>query len=126
MLPAVALTALTAWMSKKIHIKKNYAVFAVAILSSGLTALFMYSNAKIFSLYGMYINGFILNLVLTPGGIESLGGSTASDIGFALIAAGFLSLQALILWGSHIAADKFAGLNFNVKTLTVSTVLSAL
>jgi len=126
LLPAIAFTMLTAWVSKKIHTKKNYAVFIVAILSSGLTALFMYSNAKIFSLYGMYINGFILNLVLTPGGIESLGGSTASDVGFALIATGFLSMQALVMWVSHMAADKFQGLNFNVKTFTVSTILSTL
>jgi len=72
--------------------------YSVAILTGGLTTLLLYANAKIFSLYGMFINGFIINLLITPGGIDSLGGSNASDIGFMLIAVGFFALQAILLW----------------------------
>lgn len=73
-------------------------VYAIAIFATAMTTLLMYANAKLYGLYGMYINGFVLNLVMTPGGVESLGGSAASDIGFAIIALGFLLLQTVLLW----------------------------
>ncbi|MBC7787145.1 MAG: sulfatase-like hydrolase/transferase [Methylophilaceae bacterium] len=75
-----------------------YPAYITAVLAGGTTTLLLYANTKIFSLYGTYINGFVINLVMTPGGIESLGGSNASNIGFVLIAIGFIALQALILW----------------------------
>ena len=86
---------ITNWRSQSICVKPAY---IAAILAAGATTLLLYANAKIFSLYGMFINGFILNLLMTPGGVESLGGSSQSDIGFALIASGFFLVQALILW----------------------------
>jgi len=98
LLPAIAITALTGFISHRFKPSSSMALNVAAILTGAATTLLLYANAKIFSLYGMFFNGFILNLVITPGGIESLGGSSASDVGFALIALGFVSLQALILW----------------------------
>lgn len=80
--------------------------YIVAVLAGGLTTLFMYANAKLFSLYGMFFNGFIANLVFTPGGLQSLGGSRSSDMGFALIALGFMVLQGLLLLLSHALYHK--------------------
>lgn len=73
-------------------------IYAVAISTTAITTLLFYANAKLYALYGMYINGFVLNLVMTPGGIESLGGSASSDMGFAAIALGFLLFQTALLW----------------------------
>lgn len=73
-------------------------VYAIAIVTTGLTTLLLYANAKLYALYGMYINAFVLNLVFTPGGIESLGGSTATDISFTAIALGFFLLQFSLLY----------------------------
>lgn len=51
-----------------------------------------------FTLYGFFINSFVINLVTTPGGVESLGASTASNLTFAAIALGFFVLQAGLLF----------------------------
>lgn len=98
LLPAILITTLTRFISQRLNPESVLPAYLAAVLSGGITTLLMYANAKIFSLYGMFFNGFIINLLVTPGGIESLGGSSASDVGFALIAIGFISLQAFILW----------------------------
>lgn len=100
LIPSYALTYLTkTTLSKHLsHTKMQKAVYLVAILTTTITTLLLYANAKLFELYGMYINAFVINLVMTPGGIESLGGSAASDIGFAAIALGFLLLQIGLMW----------------------------
>ena len=35
--------------------------------------LLVMADYKLYSLYGFHINGFVLNLITTPGGIESMG-----------------------------------------------------
>ena len=100
LIPALLLTKIT----KKVlssQLSKPCAkatVYAFAVLSTAITTLLFYANAKLYSLYGMYINGFVLNLVMTPGGVQSLGGSSATDAGFAAIAFVFLVLQMVLLW----------------------------
>lgn len=71
---------------------------AVAVLTTGLTAVFLYADFFIFRLYHFHLNGFVWNLVKTPGGIESLGGNNSSNLTFGLIIAGFFAVQAFLLW----------------------------
>lgn len=105
LLPAILITKLALFLSnlgeRDDAIVRVIPAYTAAVLTTGITNLLLYANAKIFSLYGMFINGFIINLVMTPGGIESLGGSSASELGFAIIALGFLVFQALVLWGTR-------------------------
>lgn len=105
LLPAWLITTLVRRISngkpKVNQAARNNPVFIAAVLSTSAITLFLYANAKIYALYGMFFNGFIFNLLITPGGVESLGGSGASDLGFALIAAGFVLLQATLLWLSY-------------------------
>ncbi len=105
LIPAYVLTHLTKKLLKaklgQSNAQKNgyqTAVYAVAIVTTGITTLLFYANAKLHALYGMYINGFVLNLVFTPGGVESLGGSSATDASFAAIAVGFFLLQISLLY----------------------------
>ena len=94
LLPALILTKVMDWV---VHRQRETArraiVYPLAVLSTGLTTLFFYANAKLFSLYGMFINSFVINLVTTPGGLESMGASNASNLTLAAIALGFLALQ---------------------------------
>ncbi len=126
-LPAIIITKLTSMVAERFQNIGTTAVYSTAVATSGLTTLLLYANAKIFSLYGMFFNGFILNLIVTPGGIESLGGSSASDIGFALIALGFFTLQAAILWLSHrfyISNGDFKlSLKFVPATVVMTTII---
>lgn len=108
LLPALTLT----WLVEKfVHREREIghkAVFyPLAVISTGLTTLFFYANAKLFMLYGIFVNSFVINLVFTPGGLESLGASNASNATFAAIALGFLLLQALLLAVTLFAYRKF-------------------
>ncbi len=123
LLPALAITALVRFISQRVNPGSQRPAYVAAVLTGGITTLLMYANAKLFSLYGMFFNGFILNLVMTPGGIESLGGSSASDVGFALITLGFLSLQALILWLAHRFCTKKPNVQLSFKFLPVTTLV---
>ena len=123
LLPALTITSLVESINRKFNLQAIKVTYITAVLTTGLTTLLLYANAKIFALYGMFFNGFILNLVMTPGGIESLGGSRASDIGFALIVIGFFSLQGLILWLTHYVYSKKAGFNLSFKYLPSLTIV---
>jgi len=119
LLPAIAITALVRFISKN-----TSAMYIIAVITGGITTLLMYANAKLFSLYGMFFNGFIFNLVSTPGGIESLGGSSASDVGFALITLGFISLQAAILWLAHRLYVKKSAPQLSFKFLPITAIVA--
>ena len=98
LLPALILI----WLAEKIaHRKREFGrttvFYPLAVLCTGVTTLFFYANAKLFMLYGIFVNSFVINLVTTPGGLESLGASNASNATFAAIAVGFLLLQVLLL-----------------------------
>lgn len=126
LLPALAMTKLASLITDRIKSTSTKPVYATALLTGGLTGLLLYANAKIFSLYGMFFNGFILNLIVTPGGIESLGGSSASDLGFALIASGFFTLQAAILWLSHRFYVKNNGFSLQLKFVPVTAIITTI
>jgi len=69
----------------------------VAIIGSGLTIVLLFIDARIDSLYGFHINGFVVNLVLTPGGLDSLGSDARTNVGIALVIV-VLMLMPLGLW----------------------------
>lgn len=123
LLPAIVITVLVRFISQRLAANSTRPTYIAAIVTGAITALLLYANAKIFSLYGMFFNGFILNLVMTPGGIESLGGSTASDVGYALIGLGFLSLQALILWITYRFYHKKQTLQLSFKFLPITAAI---
>ena len=111
LLPAIALTWLThrfcAWKWPQADRLTRLATGASAVVTGALTTLFFYANAKLHALYGMFVNGFVVNLIVTPGGIESLGGSDATNLTFGLIALGFLAGHALLLTGTRLISQRF-------------------
>ncbi|MBA3696127.1 MAG: DUF3413 domain-containing protein, partial [Methylotenera sp.] len=106
-IPAILLTAL-AWLCAGFTQKRILITGIASIITGALTSLLLYANYKIFSLYGTYINGFIVNLVITPGGIDSLGGSTASSAGFGAIALVFVVVQILLLWLASYGITRYS------------------
>ena len=116
LLPAIAITYLIKFISYRLNPNALIPTYIAAIVTGSITTLLLYTNAKVFALYGMFFNGFILNLVMTPGGIESLGGSSASDLGFAFIVLGFICLQLLLLWIANRFHQKTSNLAFHFPT----------
>lgn len=64
---------------------------------SGATTLFFYANAKLFTLYGFFINSFVITQD-NAWRRRITGASTASNLTFAAIALGFFVLQAGLLF----------------------------
>ena len=55
----------------------NSTPFIIWLIFS-LLALLLLADLKLYLLYGYHINGFVINLALTKGGIESLGSSNST------------------------------------------------
>lgn len=70
-------------------------VAAVAVGLTGLTQTLLFADRLIHRMYGFHINGFVVDLVLTPGGIASLGASASTQITAGLIVAGIFAGQAV-------------------------------
>lgn len=107
LLPALALSFLAYRLAHLRWLKnvrlQNSIVYGVAILAASVTLLFFYADAKLYALYGIFVNGFVINLISTPGGIESLGGSDATNFSFSLITLGFVLGTAALLALIHAA-----------------------
>lgn len=70
----------------------------LAILLTTLSLLFIHIDQAIYDLYDFHFNGFALNLVMTPGGIQSLGAGSSSYVTAALVGLRILSLQVGFLF----------------------------
>lgn len=70
---------------------------AVAIIASTVTLLLIRIDRSIYDLYSFHLNGFVLNLLLTPGGVESLGGGSESYISSALLVVGIAVTQCVLM-----------------------------
>lgn len=57
---------------------RRISVYLVAYLSSTLMLLVLYADYRIYSLYEYHFNGFVWNLITTPGGIAALGATDST------------------------------------------------
>lgn len=70
-------------------------LLAVATIGlTGATQALLYADRLIHDMYGFHINGFVINLVSTPGGIESLGADWATRLTAAAIVSLLVTAQA--------------------------------
>ena len=81
-----------------IHAGRRAALlWAWMIGSTGLLQILVFADKFIYRLYGRHLDGFVWNIVLTPGGLDSLGGGTSTTVSFALICAALVAVQAVLL-----------------------------
>jgi membrane-anchored protein YejM (alkaline phosphatase superfamily) len=76
-------------------------VAALALLLTTLTALAIQADGRIFGIFGFHLNGFVLNMLTTPGGIDSMGIGREGVLTFASSVVGLALVQGLLLWGAH-------------------------
>lgn len=92
----LVLLPLRAALARAVDPRRGSAAFAVGAIAVGsLTQVLLYADRVIVTMYGFHINGFVLNLVTTPGGIASLGASRSTQITAGLIVAGLCAAQVL-------------------------------
>ena len=72
-------------------------VFAAALGLTTALQIAVLADRTIFSILGMHMNGFVWNTVITPGGIESMGGGTETTVVAVLKMSGVLVLQGVLL-----------------------------
>src|SRR5262245_57769918 len=58
-------------------------VYAVALVLATATAVAIEADSRVFEIFGFHLNGFVLNLVTTPGGIDSMGLGSEGVASFA-------------------------------------------
>ncbi len=113
LLPVASLVLLWGWilsrpagerLCRAVHVPENAALAVLAVCGFSLVHLFFFADRFVFHIFGFHFNGFVANLVFTRGGIESMGGDTATTTTFVLIALGFVLLQALAWLGAWKAA----------------------
>ena len=81
----------------KASISISWIVYTAAVIGFSLVQVLVYSDRFIHNLYGFHINGFVWNIVFTPGGVESLGGVSSTTVSFILIILGIFIAQAAVL-----------------------------
>ncbi len=99
-------------------------VISTALLLTTSSLLFIRIDQIIFDLYRFHFNGFVLNLLLTPGGIESLGGDSSSYLSSAMIGVRLLAIQAVLLF--LICLFQFSPVKFSWPRWAVSLLILAM
>lgn len=69
---------------------------ALAVLLAGVVQIALYGDHLLWKMYGFHLNGFVWNILTTPGGIEALGSSASTEREFAMLAGGILGSQFLV------------------------------
>lgn len=93
LLPAIALTVLVRTLTPGRRVPQAVA----GVLFAALTLLLVRVDSMIYELYEFHINGFVLNLVFTPGGISSLGSGSESYASVILLCLRILQIQILFM-----------------------------
>lgn len=80
---------------------KTWTVSALAAATGSATLLVIYADYRLYRLYDYHINGFVWNLITTPGGIAALGATASTEATAAMQAALFVlgTTGALLLVG---------------------------
>lgn len=89
--------SLVARVLRSIRIRPLWLIYILAVAMTTFLQLLVFTDAFIFRMYGFHFNGFVWNLVATPGGIQSMGADAGTTVLFLLIALGFLIVQTALL-----------------------------
>ncbi|MCR4291365.1 MAG: sulfatase-like hydrolase/transferase [Candidatus Kuenenia sp.] len=71
-------------------------ISGISIALFTIVQLLILTDKQIFKLYQFHINGFVWNLITTPGGLESLGSSDSTFLSVAIIITGLFVLQIVL------------------------------
>jgi len=98
--------------------------FFVPVLFSSLTFVLLYADSFIYDLYGFHVNSFVWNLLKTPGGIESLGGTTSTFFSVFLRGSILLAYEIIlyvVLWWL-LGRDSRQRIRFSLRVVVLFIV----
>lgn len=98
-LPALGLSGLAGWLGRRSPHPTRAALLANLAAWCGASAIqaLLLADFIVFKMFGFHINGFVLNLVSTPGGMESMGMDQATQLSFLVMACLPLLVNAGVL-----------------------------
>jgi membrane-anchored protein YejM (alkaline phosphatase superfamily) len=91
--PALLLTLLARALAGRY---RHTAASITAFITATLTLLLVRADSLVYDLYAFHINSFVLNLLVTPGGIASLGAGQESIASTILMVCQIVGIQGLI------------------------------
>ncbi|OHB57687.1 MAG: hypothetical protein A2Y12_16590 [Planctomycetes bacterium GWF2_42_9] len=98
LLPVLIVALLGEWILKyNIRIVRPLIYILITAVAS-FSQIFIFADRTILRMFGFHINGFVWNIVSTPGGIESMGSGSDTYVSFMLIILGFIILQSAIMF----------------------------
>ncbi|MDG0901925.1 DUF3413 domain-containing protein, partial [Pseudomonas sp. L01] len=68
----------------------------LAIVGSAAVQILLYADRTLYDLYGFHLNGFSIGLLVSPGGLSSLGSGDGTLLSASLAALALLCLQVLL------------------------------
>jgi len=125
LLQKVVTSSLLAGVFRRIHISPMWMIYVSGTLLLTVLQLLIFTDVFVFHIYGFHLNSFIWNLVITPGGIQSMGADARTVIFFVAIVVGFFLVQAvlLVLWLRVSRFEKFCNVLFTKTRITAVTVV---
>jgi len=106
------------WVFQRFFPCRQLLCKVLANILSSILLLFIWSDSMVFDLYSFHINSFVMNLVLTTGGIDSLNSSSSTYFSIIVEVIRIVSIQALLLLISSHKNTAFIGL-YKIKALTI-------
>jgi membrane-anchored protein YejM (alkaline phosphatase superfamily) len=98
----------------------RFIAVSAALGASILGHVLVFFDSKLFDLYGFHINGFVWNLVTSPGGIESLGADQTNG----LVVCGYLAALAMVHLGGLLLSIKLPRLHIPASKLVMLFLLA--
>jgi len=71
----------------------DYLFTIILVCLTATLTVTLYTDVHLYDLYGFHINAFVINLIVTPGGIESMGGGSDVYISAALATVAIFALH---------------------------------
>ena len=125
LLPSLMLGSGLAWLlsGKPARLWQGWVLAGVLIALTSTTHTLLFADHMVYGMYGFHINGFVLDLVTTPGGIESLGASRSTELTASLVVLGFFALQAAVYLVAMRPRSAAAGQSRQLRARTVLVLL---
>jgi len=80
---------------------------AISIIAGAVMPTIMFSDRVVLGQFGFHLNGFVFNLLTTPGGIESMGATSSTQLTAACYVLGFVAMQGVLYYASGYVARRF-------------------
>jgi len=71
--------------------------YVLALLGTSAVQVAIYADKTIFHIFGMHFNGFIWNVISTPGGIDSMDSSDSAVVFYTAFITGLVLVQVMLL-----------------------------